>query len=251
MLTLPSESPGISHGPQHDKHRHTPSLSPISSFAFLPRPWVFPPSVVTRQPAGPSEGPGPLPAGSSLREARRGEARGRRPPPCPGDSHPEGRRQRRRRSPRPPRRPSEALSPPAAPVTFKRLRPPLFSSGARRTARRSPGGRGRAAAAQPGQRDTSPPLLHPPPPPSCAAARHGAGCGGAQALREGNGGARSSRQPGRRGAGRNPGYAATPGRAPAGRPALLGGGIRAALWAEGYGEEPAARSAGALSPVAG
>lgn len=39
---------------------------------------------------------------------------------------------------------------------------------------------------------------------------------------------------------------------PGGRsPTAVGTGIWAALWAEGYGAEPAARSGQALSPVAG
>lgn len=108
------------------------------------------------------------PASSRRREARPGRAWGRRPPPRPGDGCP--RHEGRRRSPRPPlRRLSAALCPPAG--DFQTPRPPPFSSGARRTARRSAGRRGRAGAVQPGQRDTSPP----PPRPSCAAARHAAG----------------------------------------------------------------------------
>lgn len=42
MLTLPSKVAKDFKTTSHYKHRHAPSLSPISSFAFPPRPWVFP-----------------------------------------------------------------------------------------------------------------------------------------------------------------------------------------------------------------
>lgn len=137
---------------------------------------------------------------------------------------------------------------PAAPADASRApHPPLPSAGALRTARRSPGGR---EAVQPGQRTL--PLL--PPPflcrgPDMKAAGRRLTADGRDRDGDGYGTERSGpvipRIPP---TGPTPASPSAPGRR---SPADPGSGIRAALWAEGYGAEPAARSAGALSPVAG